>query len=157
MRTVLRPRGNGGPRGGPYSKHVMKNDLTDDDSREEAAKSFTDAQTAAKSGHFEQAIDLYLAGLELDPDNVDAHRALRSVSLGRKAAGGKDPGPIERMKLSLRKGNPKQDLLNAERLLAYDPGDGNKTFAVLEAAREGGYERTVEWMTGIILQANGRL
>ena len=128
--------------------------LNNAEEKNKAAESFANAQAAAKSGNFEQAIDLYLAGLHLDPENVDAHRDLRLISFQRKAAGGKDLRLVDRVKLRFRRGNPKEAMLNAERLLAYDPGDMEKMIAVQNAAGVGGFVQTAEWMTDILLRTN---
>jgi len=53
---------------------------------------FAKARQVLNVGNYDYAIELYLLGLGLDPDSVEAHRELREVSLRRRAAGGKPMG-----------------------------------------------------------------
>ena len=39
----------------------------------------------AGTGNFDYAIEMYLNGLGIDPENKDAHQALREIALKRKA------------------------------------------------------------------------
>jgi len=55
------------------------------------AKVFFDRGNAvAGTGNYEYAIEMYISGLAIDPENVEAHQTLRELSLKRKASGGKD-------------------------------------------------------------------
>lgn len=119
------------------------------------AKAFFDrAAAVAGTGNFDYAIELFLNGLALDPDSVEAHQALRDVSLKRKASGGKTLGMFERMKFMRPSRDDKQNLLNAEKLLAYDPGNTDYMQQVLQSAHRGGFYDTVLWMGPIFLKAN---
>jgi hypothetical protein len=77
----------------------------------------------AAEGHFEYAIDLFLDGLKLDPDNTPARTALRDTGLRMKASGGKAMGMLKQVQLRKPTGNAVMDLFNTEKLLAYDPGN----------------------------------
>ncbi len=92
------------------------------------------ARAMALEGHFEYAIDLYLDGLRKDPDDVVAHRELREVGLKRKAAGGSDLGMLAKVKLRKPAGDAVEDLLNTEKLLAYDPSNINWVAAAVNHA-----------------------
>ena len=65
---------------------------------------------------------MYLQGLSIDPENIDAHQTLREFSLS-KASGGKDMGMLEKMKVKTNTADEKANMLAAEKLLAYDPGN----------------------------------
>ena len=83
----------------------------------------TAANTVAGTGNYEYAIEMYLQGLNIDPENIDAHQALREISLKRKASGGKDMGMFDKMKVKTNNADDKENMLDAEKLLAYDPGN----------------------------------
>ena len=63
------------------------------------------------------------ASAVLNTDAIDAHQALREISLKRKVSGGKDLGMFEKMKLKRAAKDDKTNMLNAEKMLAYNPGD----------------------------------
>ena len=113
--------------------------------------------SVANSGQFEYAIEMFLQGLNVDPENTDAHQQLRDISLKRKASGGKDLGMFEKMKLraGIAKGKDnKANVLTAEKLLAYDPGNTDNMMAVFENAFQAGFYDTVLWIGQIALKAN---
>lgn len=122
--------------------------------RRKAKAFFERAAAVAGTGNFDYAIELFLNGLALDPDSVEAHQALRDVSLKRKASGGKALGMFERMKFMRPSRDDKQNLLNSEKLLAYDPGNTDYMQQVLQSAHRGGFYDTVLWMGPIFLKAN---
>jgi hypothetical protein len=107
---------------------------------------FSRARAMAGEGHFEYAIDLFLDGLALDPDNVEAHEALREVALRRKAAGGKDLGMLQKFKLRKPSGDAVTDLLNTEKLLAYDPGNLSWAVAAANHANAANLQDTTQWL-----------
>ena len=95
---------------------------------------------------------MYIQGLNVDPDNVEAHRTLREISLKRKANGGKDMGMFEKMKTP-RVTNEKQAMLNAEKLLAYLPSDVGRIRALFDAAQRAGMRETTQWIGTILRRA----
>jgi tetratricopeptide (TPR) repeat protein len=118
------------------------------------AKVFFDrAKTVADTGNFEYAIEMYIQGLNVDPENIDAHQALRDISLKRKASGGKDMGMMDKMKMPKAK-EEKQLMLNAEKLLAYSPGDISRMVGVLQGAYKAQCFATVLWIGPILQRAN---
>ncbi len=128
---------------------------TPDADRAKAQKFFDYGKNAADTGNYDYAITLYLQGLEVDPENTDAHQALRDISLRRKASGGKDLGFMEKMKA--KGARPKDDkaaMINAEKLLAFDPGNTDNMLAIMESAHKGGYYDAVMWIGAILVQAN---
>jgi hypothetical protein len=56
-----------------------------DDDRKKAQTFFDRGAAVAGTGNFEYAIEMYLQGLALDPESLDAHQALRDIALKRKA------------------------------------------------------------------------
>lgn len=124
-----------------------------EEDRQRAKVFFDRAQTVAGTGNFEYAIEMYIQGLNVDPENLDAHQALREVSLKRKASGGKDMGMIDKMKMPKAK-EEKQLMLNAEKLLAYSPGDVSRMLAMVQGAYKAGCYATVLWIGPILQRAN---
>ena len=126
----------------------------DDNEREKArAKVFFDrAKVVAATGNLEYAIEMYIQGLNVDPENIEAHQALRELSLERKARGGKDMGMMEKMKMPKAK-DEKQLILNAEKLLAYSPGDIERMRALFNAAHRAEMAETQAWIEAILRRA----
>lgn len=122
--------------------------------RKKAETFFAHARSVADTGNFDYSIELFFQGLERDPENVDAHKALRETSLKRKASGGKDLGMLAKMGLKRTSSDEKQNMLNAERLLAYDPGNKDVMKTLLEAAYRAGCYDTCMWIAPICIRAN---
>jgi tetratricopeptide (TPR) repeat protein len=131
-------------------------DIPDED-RKKAQVFFDRGNTVANTGNFEYAISMYLDGLKIDPENTAAHQTLREISLKRKASGGKDLGFMEKMKLRKGTKEDKDDLLNAEKLLAYDPGNTDHMVSMLKSAHGGGYWDTAMWVGNMLFKANDDL
>jgi TolA-binding protein len=124
-----------------------------EEERKRAKVFFDRGKTVAGTGNYEYAIEMYIQGLSVDPENVEAHQILRDISLKRKASGGKDMGMFDKMKLPKAK-EEKQGLLNAEKLLAYSPGETDRMLAVCQAAYKAGCYDTVLWIGPILQRAN---
>src|SRR5438477_7354871 len=120
------------------------------------AQAFFDRGAAvAATGQYEYSVEMYLQGLTIDPENVEAHQSLRDISMKRKASGGKDLGFMEKMKMkSSRAKDEKQAMLTAEKLLAYDPGDVGNMVSLMVNAHKAGYYETVMWIGAIATRAN---
>jgi tetratricopeptide (TPR) repeat protein len=127
-------------------------DIPEED-RLKAQVFFDRGKTVAETGNFEYAIDMYIEGLGVDPENTEAHQALRDVSLRRKASGGKDMGMMTKMKMPKAK-DDRQGMLNAEKLLAYSPGDTDRMLNVMQSAYRAGFFDSVLWIAPILLRAN---
>ena len=82
------------------------------------------------------------------------HTELRRISLTRKATGGKPLGTFKAMPLKKTTKDPKQNLLNAEQLLAYDPGNMTYMVNMLKAAQKGGFHQTALWIGPQVLRHN---
>jgi hypothetical protein len=115
---------------------------------------FVRARAMASEDHFEYAIELYLDGLEFDPDNLAAHQALRDVGLQRKAAGGKDLSMLEKVKLRKPARDAAGDLLNTEKLLAYDPGNISWMAAAAQHAKRADLPRATQYFLQLSVIAN---
>lgn len=122
--------------------------------RKKAQAFFERGRTVAETGNYEYGIEMFLNGLELDPDAVDAHKELRDISMRRRAAGKKPLGMFEARKLRATGKDDKKDLLNAEKLLSYDPGNTDHMLRVLETAYKGGFYDTVLWIGPMLHKAN---
>jgi tetratricopeptide (TPR) repeat protein len=123
-----------------------------DDDRKRAKTFFDRAAQVAAAGQFDYGITMYLDGLKWDPDAVEAHQSLRDVSLRRKASGGKSIGMFEAMKLGRGK-DERANVLNAEKLLAHDPGNTKHMGELMEAAYKAGCYDTVLWIAPIMFRA----
>lgn len=124
-----------------------------EEDRKKAQVYFGYGRTVAATGNLEYAIERFLSGLRIDPDAVPAHQELREISLRRKASGGKALGMLEAMKLKKSTKDDKENLLNAERLLAFDPGNTDHMLTMVQNAAKAGYYDTVLWIGPILLQA----
>jgi tetratricopeptide (TPR) repeat protein len=124
-----------------------------EDDRKKAQVFFGHGDTKAAMGQYDYAIDMYLSGLRFDPDAVEAHKKLREVSLKRKAGGGRALGMMDAMKLKKSSKDDKENLLNAERLLAFDPGNTDYMLTMAQNAQKAGYFDTVLWIGPLLLEA----
>ena len=128
-------------------------DIPEED-RKKAKVFFDYGDSAANTGNFDYAIEMYMNGLAIDPDSVEAHQNLWDIALKRKASGGKGVGFMESMKLKRPTKDDKQNMLNSEKLLAMDPGNTDAMVGVLQNALRGGFYDTVMWMGPILQKAN---
>ena len=119
--------------------------------RKRAQLFFDRARTIAETGNYEYAIELYQQGLASDPDSVDTHQSIRELSMIRKARGGKPLGMFAKPKATK---DDKQAMLNAEKLLAYDPSSMEYMQQMMLAAQRAGCYDTVVWVGGLLLNAN---
>jgi tetratricopeptide (TPR) repeat protein len=124
-----------------------------EEDRKKAQVFFGHGRTVASTGNYDYAIDMFLSGLRLDPDAKDSHQELRDISLRRKASGGKGLGMMEAMKLKKNTKDPKENLLNAEKLLAFDPGNTDHMLSMAQNALKAGYYDTVLWIGPILQEA----
>jgi len=122
--------------------------------RAKAKVFFDQGKTVAATGNYDYAITMFMNGFALDPDLVEAHQQLRDISLKRKASGGKAMGMFDAMKIKRPTNDDKQNMLNAEKLLAYDPGNTNHMQTLFQSAHRGGYFDTLMWIGPILQKAN---
>ena len=119
-------------------------DIPEED-RKKANAFFEQGRQLVERAQYDYSITLYLNGLEKDPENVDAHQALREVSLKRKVSGGKPLGMKETWALKTNTSDDKANLLAAEKLLAYDPGNLEWIAAAIRHADAAGLMATKQW------------
>ena len=129
--------------------------MSDDDQRK-AKVFFARARTVASTGQYDFAIMMYLEGLNIDPDCVEAHQELREVSLKRKASGGASLGMFDRAKTKTNTKDDKLNMLGHERLLSFDPGETDYMIGLMQNAHRGGYVATVLWIGPELLRANAQ-
>ena len=117
-------------------------------------KAFFDrGDQVAETGNWDFAIQMYLEGIRREPENLErGHEPLRMVSLSRKAKGGKAAGLMEQIKRRPGK-DPIENLVNAEFLLAKNPGKVDYMSQVLKAAQKAEQPVVVKWVGEIILEA----
>jgi tetratricopeptide (TPR) repeat protein len=128
-------------------------DIPEED-RKKAKTFFERGATVAGTGQYEYAIEMYLQGLNLDPEAVDAHQALRDISLRRKASGGKKLGMFEAMKVKTNTKDDKANMIAAEKLLAFDPGNTDYMLTLMQNAHKSGCWDTALWIGPILQKAN---
>ena len=122
--------------------------------QKKATQFFDRGDSVAATGNFEYAIEMYLQGLNMDPENVEAHQILREFSLKRKASGGKDLGMFEKMKVKTNGPDEKANMLAAEKLLAYDPGNTSRMLQLTQSAHKAGFFDTAMWAGAITMRGN---
>lgn len=117
-------------------------------------KAFFDrADQVAETANWDFAIELYLEGIQREPENLErGHKPLRDVAMKRKFQGGKDPGKLEQLKRRHGK-DPLTNLVNAEYLLAKKPGSVEYMERTLKAAQELDLPAVCKWICDILLEA----
>jgi len=117
-------------------------------------KAFFDrADEVAETGNWEFAIELYLEGVRREPGNVPrGHQHLREVSLRRKLQGGKPAGKVAQIKRRPGK-DPLENLINAEYLLAKNPGATSRMEQVIKATLALDLPAVAQWMCNILLES----
>ncbi len=127
--------------------------MADQSTTGSGSKFFARAEQVAETGNWDFAIEMYLEGIQREPGNLDrGHKPLREVSLKRAAMGGKAAGLIEQIKRRSTK-DPVETLINAEYLLAKEPGSLGQMLSVLKAAKAAELPEVVMWICDIILEA----
>ncbi|OHB64403.1 MAG: hypothetical protein A2Y76_07135 [Planctomycetes bacterium RBG_13_60_9] len=118
---------------------------------------FAKAKSAAESGNYDYAIDMYLEGLQRAPDALEeGHLPLCELGLHRRGKGGRKPSMMERVTRMRGKG-PLEQMLNAEYLYAKDPDHLPYAEAMLRAAVEAGCSKTAHWIANLIFQTNNAI
>jgi tetratricopeptide (TPR) repeat protein len=121
----------------------------------QARAHFERARQAAEAGDFDRAIDAYLEGLRLAPDDISGgHIELRVLALQRLARGGTKPTAEQVQQRLSAGGGPLDRMLSAEYLLAKDPEHLAYGEAVLKAAVAGGYKEAARWIADLMFLAN---
>lgn len=124
-----------------------------EEQRKKAKVFFERGAQVARAGQWDYAVEMYIQGLTLDPESVEAHQQLRDISLRRKASGGKKMGMFEAMKFGTGGKDHKQNFLNAERQIAFEPGDTSLMVTMMENAYKAGAFETTLWIAKHLVHA----
>ena len=117
------------------------------------ARFFKRAEEVAGTGNWDFAIEMYLEGIAREPDNLErGHKPLREAALKRKMQGGKGPGIMNTLKRRAGK-DPLENLINAEYLLAKEPGSVAHMARLMDAALKLELREVALWMCDIMLEA----
>jgi tetratricopeptide (TPR) repeat protein len=125
-----------------------------EEDRNKAQVFFERGRAVAATGNYDYSIEMFIQGLSLDPENVEAHMELRDISLKRRVSGGKSLGMMDRLKIKTTNADDKLNLLNAEKLLAFDPGNTDYMQTMVKSAHRAGFFDTVMWIGPILQKAN---
>lgn len=118
-----------------------------------AGQWFKKAADLREKRDYDYAIECYITGLGYWPEAVeDGHMLLRSVAVQRQQAGGKKPGLMDGMKLSMTGKDAVKAMLNAEHLLAKDPQNGTYADGLLKNATKAGLVATCCWAAPVVLE-----
>ncbi len=118
---------------------------------------FDRADKVAETGNWDYAIDLYLDGLERDPNNVErGHKALRAAAMNRAQGGGKGLGMLEKLKLRSAKA-PEDSFRNALKILAKEPGAMDQMLAGAKAANKLGHAEAALFLMALLLDAQQKV
>lgn len=125
-----------------------------EDARKIACKFFERAVTVSETRNYDYAIELYIQGLEKDPEAVEkGHKPLREISIKRLATGGKKPGLLESLKHGTSsKKDPIKSMLNSEYLLAKDPLNVIYIEALVKNADQAELPETMYWGLKVFLE-----
>ena len=118
-----------------------------------AQRFFERAQGVADANQHDYAIELYLQGLKLAPDDLEAHTSLRKIALTRKATGGKPIGTLKAMGLKRQGKDPSENFINARQLLAFDPGNTAYMELFAKAAAKMRLKNVVTWIGPMLFRA----
>ncbi len=136
---------------------ALNDTMPEPDLRAQARAHFQRARQAAEAGDLDRAIDAYLEGLRLTPDDVsEGHIELRVLALQRQERNGPPPSAEEAQQRLSAGDGPLEQMLNAEYLLAKDPEHLAYGEAVLRAAVAGGYGEAAKWMADLMFLANNK-
>jgi len=135
---------------------MVSSDAGDDENNRPPEHLFDHGRRLESAGKMDAAIEMFLSGLAVEPDNLSAHTELRTIALKRKAAGGKSLGMIEVIRLKRRRQSGLQNLINAEKLMAFDPGNTDQMVDFRAAAARCGLREISSWVESILRKATDR-
>ncbi|OXU14266.1 tetratricopeptide repeat protein [Sedimentisphaera salicampi] len=118
---------------------------------ESARAFFNRAEEVASVDNYDYAVELYIEGIRRWPEAVEeGHKPLRKLALLRQADGGKKPGIKERFSKTSFK-DPVEELTHAEYLFSKDPENVGYAEMIIKAARKGGFNEVLEWISKLLL------
>lgn len=119
-----------------------------------ARKWFRHAHESRDKRDYDYAIQSFIEGLRFWPEAVEeGHMPLWAVGIARQQSGGKKPGMMDSMKLSMGGKDALKAMLNAETLLAKDPLNAGYIDNLLKNAVRGGYLETARWIAPKVLES----
>ncbi|MCX5658492.1 MAG: hypothetical protein NTW19_02070 [Planctomycetota bacterium] len=127
-------QGGGGKSDPPVSKPPEADAPKPKPDPKKAYAWFERGKTMADANQHDYAIECYINGLAIDPDNIIQHEALLEVAKRRKVSGGKPATMMEKIKGGGR--DPIDRFLQAERLWAKEPLNKALMIAAMERAVE---------------------
>jgi hypothetical protein len=104
----------------------------------------------------EGAIEMFLAGLSVDPDNIEGILGLHDVALRRKVAGGPPLGFFARLRMRRTPRLDSERVLCALKVLAYDPCNSGHALTVLQLSRKLGWGNLEAWATELLDRSRPR-
>ena len=114
---------------------------------------FERAEQVAETGNWDFAIDMYLKGIQRDPDNVErGHQPLREVAIKRTAMGGKGLGMIGKFKARPGK-DPLENMIKFEGMMAKEPGAIEYMMGMLKATRQLELTKAAPWVARLVVEA----
>jgi tetratricopeptide (TPR) repeat protein len=114
---------------------------------------FERAEQVAETGNWDFAIDMYLKGVQRDPDNVErGHQPLREVAIKRTAMGGKGLGMMGKLKARPGK-DPLENLIKFEGMMAKEPGTLEFMMGMLKAAQQLELTESTPWVARLVVEA----
>lgn len=115
---------------------------------------FKKAKDCRDRREYDYAIECAITGLSFWPDAVEeGHMPLYSIALQRQQAGGKKASMMEAMRHPTTGKDAKQAMLNAEFLLAKEPGNASYLDALLKNAAKADYADTVKWIAPLVFDS----
>ncbi|MFH1747799.1 MAG: tetratricopeptide repeat protein [Planctomycetota bacterium] len=115
---------------------------------------FRKAADCRERREYDYAIECIITGLGFWPDAVEeGHMPLWSLAIQRQQIGGKKPGMMEGLKKPMTGKDPRQAMLNAEHLLAKDPGNAGYMDGLMKNANRARLDATVKWIAAIVLES----
>jgi hypothetical protein len=120
------------------------------DDAKKAQVFFERASTIVQTGSYDYAVGMYIQGILIDPEALDAYKALRQCAILRSARGGKDMSRLEKKRKLLKVSSTKNRLSNALTLVSYLPQNRDRIKEAADAARDIGLAAIAAWFDGLM-------
>lgn len=115
---------------------------------------FENAESSRHKQSYDYAVESYVTGLGFWPEAVEEGLGpFKAAAIQRMQAGGKKPGMMETMRLSVTGKDAKKALHNALTLFGKDPTNPTYMDAVLANALKCGYLEMVKWIASWVLDS----
>lgn len=125
-----------------------------DKEKSNARQWFRKGDDSRDKHNHDYAIEAYITGLGIWPEAVEeGHMKLRSIATQRVQAGGKKPGMMDKMKMSVSGKDATAAMLNAEKRVSLDPTDDDAWDALLKNAARARLLETTKWVALLNLES----